>query len=304
MIVCKSATELETMREANLIVARVLHRLGEMIQPGVTTRELDVLAEEMILEQGARPAFKGYRGYPATLCTSVNEQIVHGIPNSNPLKDRDIVGIDVGVVYRGYYGDSAQTFSVGRLTEETGKLLNVTQRALYAGIEKVVIGNRVSDISSAIQKLVESHGFSVVREFVGHGIGKSLHEEPQVPNYGEPGSGPRLMAGMVLAIEPMVNSKGPQAQVLEDKWTAVTVDGGYSAHFEHSVAVTEEGPWILSELEAQEDVDDKRRSHRGYGNSGRNPAQCHVPGGTGERTQSVGAHIRKDAEILYPDSSR
>jgi methionyl aminopeptidase len=251
MIVCKSPAELETMREANLIVARVLNRLGEMIEPGVTTKELDAFAEEMIVAKGARPAFKGYRGYPATLCTSVNEQIVHGIPNSKPLKERDIVGIDLGVLYRGFYGDSATTFSVGELTEETRELLDVTQGALYAGIEKVVEGNRVSDISSAIQELVEPHGFSVVREFVGHGIGKSLHEEPQVPNYGKPGSGPRLMAGMVLAIEPMVNSKGPQARVLEDKWTAVTVDGGYSAHFEHSVAVTAKGPWILSELDGQ-----------------------------------------------------
>ena len=251
MIVCKSPAELETMREANLMVARVLDRLGEMIKPGVTTKELDAFAEEMILTEGGRPAFKGYRGYPATLCTSVNDQIVHGIPNSNPLKQGDIVGIDVGGLYRGFYGDSARTFSVGELTQETRKLLDVTRKALYAGIEKVRVGNRVSDISSAIQQLVESHGFSVVREFVGHGIGKSLHEEPQVPNYGKPGTGPRLVAGMVLAIEPMVNSKGPQARVLEDKWTAVTVDGGYSAHFEHSVAVTPDGPWILSELDGQ-----------------------------------------------------
>lgn len=248
MIVCKGKAELEKMREANLIVARILKELGKRIEPGVTTRQLDALAEELIREAGALPAFKGYHGYPACLCTSVNEQIVHGIPNDRPLQEGDIVALDVGVCYKGFYGDSAWTFPVGEISSELQRLLDVTRQALYKGIEAVKVGNRVSDISASIQQYVESHGFSVVREFVGHGIGKALHEEPQVPNYGQPGRGPRLLEGMVLAIEPMVNSKGPGVRLLEDQWTAVTADGGYSAHFEHSVAVTDNGPWILSEL--------------------------------------------------------
>jgi methionyl aminopeptidase len=249
MIVCKSKAELDRMREANLIVARVLSHLERLISPGVTTVELDAVAEEMILKAGGRPAFKGYHGYPSTLCTSVNEQIVHGIPANVPLKEGDIVGIDVGVYYRGFYGDSAWTFPVGEISDDLGKLLEVTREALFRGIAQARASNRVSDVSSTIQQFVEGHGFSVVREFVGHGIGKSLHEEPQVPNYGKPGRGPRLLPGMVLAIEPMVNSKGPGVRVLDDKWTAVTADGGYSAHFEHSVAITEDGPWILSALD-------------------------------------------------------
>lgn len=248
MIICKGKNELEKMREANLIVAKVLGHLGSLAAPGVTTAQLDAVAEEMIVKMGGIPAFKGYKGYPASLCASVNDQIVHGIPNGHALKEGDIVGLDVGVYYKGYYGDSAWTFAVGEVSDEVKKLLQVTRESLYTGIEKVVLGNRISDISSAIQQFVESYGYSVVREFVGHGIGKSLHEDPQVPNYGQPGRGPRLMPGMVLAIEPMVNSKGPGVRVLEDQWTAVTADGGYSAHFEHSVAVTDNGPWILSEL--------------------------------------------------------
>ena len=236
------------MREANLIVARVLHHLGSLIRPGITTAELDAVAEQMIVKQGGRPAFKGYQGYPATVCASVNEQIVHGIPNQHPIGEGDIVGLDVGVYYRGFYGDSAWTFPVGEVSEEVRSLLEVTRESLYAGIQKVHVGNRVEDISSSIQEYVEEHSFSVVREFVGHGIGKLLHEEPQVPNYGKPGQGPRLMDGMVLAIEPMVNSKGHEVKMLDDKWTMVTADGGYSAHFEHSVAVTKNGPWVLSEL--------------------------------------------------------
>ncbi len=234
------------MREANLIVAQVLDHLGGLIEPGVTTSELDAVAEDMILKAGATPAFKGYRGYPAAVCASVNDRIVHGIPNDDPLKQGDIIGLDVGVCYKGFYGDSAWSFSVGAISRELKSLLDVTRESLYRGIEKVVVGNRISDISHSIQQHVESHGFTVVREFVGHGIGKALHEEPQVPNFGQPGRGPKLQAGMVLAIEPMVNSKGPGVKVLDDRWTAVTADGGYSAHFEHSVAVTEEGPWILS----------------------------------------------------------
>jgi methionyl aminopeptidase len=246
VIVCKGKAELAKMREANLIVAQVLDHLGSLIAPGVTTSELDAVAEEMILKAGAKPAFKGYRGYPATVCASVNDRIVHGIPNDDPLKQGDIIGLDVGVCYKGFYGDSAWSFSVGAISGELKSLLDVTRESLYRGIEKVVVGNRISDISHSIQQHVESHGFTVVCEFVGHGIGKALHEEPQVPNFGQPGRGPKLQAGMVLAIEPMVNSKGPGVKVLDDRWTAVTADGGYSAHFEHSVAVTEDGPWILS----------------------------------------------------------
>ncbi len=237
------------MREANLIVARVLNELGRLVRPGVTTGELDKRAEELISTAGARSGFKGYHGYPANICTSINEQVVHGIPNGRRLKEGDIISIDVGVLYHGFYGDSAWTFPVGELHPETQRLLTVTREALYKGIEKAVVTCRVSDISAAVQEHVEKHGFSVVRDFVGHGVGTSLHEEPQVPNYGKPGRGPRLQAGMVLAIEPMVNSKGPGVRVLGDRWTAVTADGGLSAHFEHSVAVTENGPWILSELD-------------------------------------------------------
>jgi len=255
MIICKGKAELQKMREANLIVARVLEHLETLIRPGVTTKELDIVAEQMILEAGGKPAFKGYRGavgsvsFPASVCTSVNEEIVHGIPSEERVLERgDILAVDVGVCYEGYFGDSAHTYPVDQVSDELKRLLKVTEESLYLGIEKVRVGNRVSDISSAVQKHVEANGFSVVREFVGHGIGKSLHEEPQVPNFGEPGRGPRLVEGMVLAIEPMVNSKGAGVRILDDKWTAVTADGGYSAHFEHSVAVTENGPWILSEL--------------------------------------------------------
>ncbi len=249
MIISKGKTELQNMREANLIVARILSHLGTLVKPGTTTMELDAASEEMILKMGARPAFNVYHGYPANLCASVNDQIGHGIPNDGPLQEGDIIGLDVGVHYKGYCGDSAWTFPVGEISEDLKRLLKVTKESLYKGIQQVALGNRVSDISSAIQNFVETHGFSVVREFVGHGIGVSLHEEPQVPNYGKPGQGPRLVEGMVLAIEPMVNSQGPGVKVLEDTWTAVTADGGYSAHYEHSVAVTDNGPWILSELE-------------------------------------------------------
>ena len=249
MIVCKGKAELETMRRANLIVARVLRHLGTQVCPGVTTLDLDRLAEQMIRDHGGIPAFKGYQGFPASVCASVNDEIVHGIPNRRPLEDGDIVSLDVGVLLDGYYGDSAWTFPVGEIAAELQRLLDVTRESLYLGIEKIRVGNRVSDISSAVQKHVESYGFSVVRKFVGHGIGKALHEEPQVPNYGKPGRGPRLLEGMVLAVEPMVNSKGPDVKVLDDRWTAVTTDGGHSAHFEHSIAVTKDGPWILSQLD-------------------------------------------------------
>jgi methionyl aminopeptidase len=248
MIIRKGKAELGKMRKANLIVASVLDHLANLIIPGVSTGDLDLAAEKLIRDSGGLPAFKGYNGFPATVCTSINEEVVHGIPkNDRHLKEGDILAVDVGVCYEGFFGDSARTFAVGEVSNEVQQLMDVTCESLYLGIREAVIGNRVSDISAAVQKHVEAHGFSVVREFVGHGIGRSLHEDPQVPNFGSPGHGPRLVEGMVLAIEPMVNSKGPAVRVLEDRWTAVTVDGGFSAHFEHSVAVTEDGPWVLSE---------------------------------------------------------
>jgi methionyl aminopeptidase len=252
MIVCKGKAELETMRRANLVVAQVLRHLESLVRPGMTTLELDRVAEEMIRDRGGEPAFKGYQGFPASVCASVNNEIVHGIPNRRPLRQGDILSLDVGVLLDGYYGDSAWTFPVGEIAPDLQRLLDVTRESLYVGIQKIRIGNRVSDISAAVQAHVEGNGFSVVRKFVGHGIGKALHEDPQVPNFGEPGRGPRLLEGMVLAIEPMVNSKGPDAEILQDLWTAVTADGGYSAHFEHSVAVTGNGPWILSEWDGED----------------------------------------------------
>ncbi len=245
-IVCRSASEIERMAAANALVARILAELGSVAAPGVTTRDLDALAERRIREAGARPAFKGYRGYPATLCASVNEQVVHGIPSDRKLVEGDIVSLDMGVVLDGYYGDAAITVGVGRISAEAARLLRVTQAALEAAIAQVRVGARVSDISHAVQRVVEANGFSVVREFVGHGIGTALHEEPQIPNYGEPGRGPRLAEGMVLAIEPMVNAGRPGVKVLADGWTAVTKDGSLSAHFEHTVAVTRDGPLILT----------------------------------------------------------
>ena len=246
MIVCKSPEELQKMRDSCLIVARVLEEVRRIIAVGVRTRELDLVAEALIREAGARPAFKGYNGFPATLCTSINDQIVHGIPGDYRLRAGDIVSVDCGVLCEGFYGDAAITVAVGEVSEQLRTLLRVTEEALYHGIEKARVGNHVSDISAAVQAHVEPFGFSVVREFVGHGIGQQLHEEPQVPNYGPPGHGPRLVEGMVLAIEPMVNTGSPRHRTLPDGWTAVTIDGGYSAHFEHSVAVTADGPWILS----------------------------------------------------------
>ena len=246
MIVCKSPSEIEKMRAANALVAGVLAELAAMVAPGVTTRDLDEVAERLVREGGAEPAFKGYRGYPATLCASVNEQVVHGIPSSRRLVDGDILSLDMGVKLNGFFGDSAVTVPVGHITEDAQRLLTVTQEALEHGIAQVRVGNRISDIGHAIQLHVESHGFSVVREFVGHGIGAALHEEPQIANYGEPGRGPRMAEGMVLAIEPMVNMGRPAVKVLADGWTAVTRDGSMSAHFEHTVAVTRQGPLILT----------------------------------------------------------
>jgi methionyl aminopeptidase len=247
VIVCRSAAELERMHEAGRLVGSVLRNLAATVAPGVTTGDLDVLAEKQIAAAGAKPAFKGYHGYPATICASINEEVIHGIPSGRRvLQEGDIVSIDVGVSLDGYYADSALTLPVGQVSEEAATLLRVTDEALYKAIEKVRPGARVSDLGHAVQQHVESHGFSVVREFVGHGIGPRMHEEPQIPNYGEPGHGPRLAAGMVLAIEPMVNAGKPDVKLLADGWTAVTKDRRLSAHFEHTVAVTAGEPWILT----------------------------------------------------------
>ena len=248
-IVCKSAAEIEKMRQSGHIVREVLDHLRSLVKPGVTTMDLERAAEKKIKELGAKPAFKAYYDYPCVLCTSVNEEIVHGIPSEKRvLKEGDIVSIDCGVVLEGYYGDAAVTVPVGDgIKPELKKLLEVTEASLYRGIEAARIGNSVGDVGAAVQQHVEAAGFSVVREFVGHGIGTRLHEEPQVPNFGNRGHGARLREGMVIAIEPMVNSGKPDAKVLGDKWTAVTVDGSFSAHFEHCVAVTKEGPVILTQ---------------------------------------------------------
>ena len=246
MIVCKSPAEIEKMRAANLLVAQVLEDLAAMVAPGVSTADLDAAAEARVRAAGAEPAFKGYRGYPATLCASVNEQVVHGIPGRRELAAGDIVSLDMGVKLGGYYGDSAVTVAVGPVGEDVKRLLRVTQEALEAGIAQVRVGGRISDIGHAIQQHVEAEGFSVVREFVGHGIGAALHEEPQIANYGEPGRGPRLAEGMTLAIEPMVNMGKAAVRVLADGWTAVTKDGSLSAHFKHTVAVTKNGPDVLT----------------------------------------------------------
>jgi methionyl aminopeptidase len=253
MIILKTRREIETMRAANQIVAEILEYLGQVIQPGITTGELDKIAEKMILRAGAKAAFKGYRmrnqrPYPAAICSSVNEEIVHGIPGLRILKEGDIVGVDVGVVYKGFVGDSARTYPVGKVSEQASRLLQVTRESLYRGIERAVSGKRLQDISAAVQGHVEGHGFSVVRDFVGHGVGRKMHEPPQIPNYTGVGWNPRLEVGMTLALEPMVNEGTWQIKLLDDEWTAVTADHKLSAHFEHSLAITDNGPLILSEL--------------------------------------------------------
>ncbi|MGA9472958.1 MAG: type I methionyl aminopeptidase [Terriglobales bacterium] len=247
-IIRKSPSEIEKMRHSGQIVRQVLNHVKSMVAPGVTTMDLEKAADKLIADLGAKPAFKGYYDYPCVLCTSVNEEIVHGIPSEKrALKTGDIVSIDCGVVCDGYYGDAAITVPVGdKLDAEVKKLLEVTEASLYKGIEQVKIGNTIGHVGSAIQKHVEAAGFSIVRDFVGHGIGTKLHEPPQIPNFGKKGQGAELSEGMVLAIEPMVNSGGPGTKVLSDKWTAVTLDGSYSAHFEHCVAVTKQGPMILT----------------------------------------------------------
>jgi methionyl aminopeptidase len=246
-IVCKSPSELDKMRRAGHIVRQVLDEVRTMVKSGITTMDLERAAEKLIRELGAKPAFKGYYDYPCVLCTSVNHEIVHGIPSeTRMLKDGDLVSIDCGVVLEGFYGDSAVTVPVGQVTSDARKLLDVTEASLYKGIDAAIVGNTVGDVGAAVQTHVEANGFSVVREFVGHGIGTRLHEDPQVPNYGTRGHGPKLREGMVIAIEPMVNAGKSGARLLEDKWTAVTEDGSYSAHFEHCVAITADGPMILT----------------------------------------------------------
>jgi methionyl aminopeptidase len=250
VIVCRSTDELGKMRDAGRLVGEVLTELIGLVAPGITTSELDDVAERRIRKAGASPAFKGYHGYPATICASINEEVIHGIPSGRRvLNEGDVISIDVGASLDGYYGDSAVTLAVGQVSEDAATLLRVTEESLYKAIERVRPGGRISDIGHAVQQHVEAYGFSVVREFVGHGIGQRMHEEPQVPNYGEPGRGPRLSEGMVLAIEPMVNAGKPAVKVLADGWTAVTRDGSLSAHFEHTVAVTADGPWILTARE-------------------------------------------------------
>jgi methionyl aminopeptidase len=243
----KSWPELQKMSRACTIVVETLAALAEAAAPGVTTKELDRIARERIERAGARPAFLGYRGYPATLCISVNEEVVHGIPGKRKLKDGDIVGLDLGCIVDGFYGDAARTVAVGRVSEQALRLMKTTEEALHLAIAQCHPGKRVGDLGHAVQRHAEGHGYSVVREFVGHGIGTSLHEEPQVPNYGPAGRRERLVPGMCLAIEPMLNIGRPEVMLLDDGWTAVTTDGSLSAHFELSVAVTAEGPWILSE---------------------------------------------------------
>lgn len=248
MIILRSRAEIEKIRAACQIVSEILGRLIEQIKPGISTWDLNEISEELAQKKAVKPAFKGYHGYPYSLCTSVNEEVVHGMPSKQRrLKEGDIISLDFGVVLDGYYGDAALTVPVGKITEEAERLCAVTEQSLYQGISMAVSGNRLSDISHAIQDHAEKHGFSVVREFVGHGIGQHLHESPQIPNYGPPGKGVRLKPGMVLAIEPMINLGRPDVEILGDQWTAVTLDRRLSAHFEHTIAITEDGPEILTQ---------------------------------------------------------
>jgi len=248
MVILKSPEEIEKLRKSNRIVAEVLRDIADRVKPGVTTAELDRLSGELAEKKGAKPAFKGYRGYPYALCTSVNAEVVHGMPSDRRLKEGDILSIDFGVDYKGYFGDAAVTVPVGAVSDEAVRLMRVTEESLYKAIAAAKVGNRLGDISGAVQSHVEDAGYAVVRDFVGHGIGRMLHEEPQVPNYGIRGRGIELKAGMVLAIEPMVNEGTYKVRVLSNGWTVVTQDGKLSAHFEHSVAITQNGPEILSRL--------------------------------------------------------
>jgi methionyl aminopeptidase len=250
MIIKKTADQIERMKEAGLIVYQVHQELGRAIIPGVTTGELDRLAESLIRQAGGIPTFKGYNGFPASICASVNQEVVHGIPGSRKLQEGDVIAIDLGVTYKGYVGDSAYTHPVGRVDATASQLLTITRFALVKAIEQCYPGKRLGDLGDAVQTYVEAQGFSVVRDFVGHGIGSSMHEDPQVPNFGRPGTGKVLESGMVLAIEPMVNVGTWEVKVLADKWTVVTSDAKYSAHFEHTVAITEDGPVILTKPQA------------------------------------------------------
>lgn len=252
MIIYKSEEEVKGIKRSNQIVAKILAELGSMIKPGVQTKDLDEHAEKRAKEMGAIPAFKGYRGYPASLCTSINEEIVHGLPSSRILRDGDIISLDFGILYEGFYGDAALTYPVGNVSPIAKKLIAAVETAFYKGIEQIKEGNRISDISHAIQTYVEAQGFSVIRSFVGHGIGLSLHEEPQVPNFGASGRGPKIRKGLVLAIEPMIAVGDWRVEILADNWTAVTIDKGLSAHYEHTVALTQRGLEVLSALDDKE----------------------------------------------------
>lgn len=247
MIICKTPREIEIMREAGRIVALTHQELKQHITPGITTKELDQIAEKTIQKYGATPSFKGYNGFPGSICASVNEELVHGIPGKRKLKEGDIISIDIGAKYNGYHGDSAWTYPVGNISESVQKLLDVTEKSLYLGLEQVKPGERLSNISHAVQTHAEENGFSIVREYVGHGIGQDLHEDPQIPHYGPPNRGPRLKPGMVICVEPM-NQGRRYVKTLSDDWTVVTVDGKWCAHFEHTIALTEAGYEILTTL--------------------------------------------------------
>jgi methionyl aminopeptidase len=247
MVVLKSDREIEILRKANLIVFEVLELLESMAKPGVTTEDMDRAAAELTKKRGGKPAFKGYLGYPANLCASVNEQVVHGIPSRKQvLEDGDIIGVDYGVIYEGFVGDSARTIAIGKASERAQALMKTTKEALFKGIEAAQVGNRISDIGKAVEDHVTPHGYSVVRDFVGHGVGRKLHEDPQIPNYYNPANSMKLKAGMTIAIEPMINEGTHEVEILADDWTVVTRDGKLSAHFEHSIAITPKGPYILS----------------------------------------------------------
>jgi methionyl aminopeptidase len=261
MIVYKTDAEIRAMRESSRIVASILAELGAMIKPGVRTVDLDALAERRAREAGAKPAFKGYRGYPAALCISVNEEVIHGIPSPRVLREGDIVSLDFGVLYNGFYGDAARTYPVGRVSPAAERLIVAAEESFAEGVKRMIEGNRVSDISAAVQESVESEGFSVIRSFVGHGIGQSLHEDPQVPNFGFPGRGPRLRRGIVLAVEPMIAAGDWEVEVLSDGWTAVTKDRSLAAHYEETVALTAAGPEILSRPDGASAAAVKEQAH-------------------------------------------
>lgn len=248
MVVLKSLAEIEKIARAGALVAKLLEEIEVLVRPGITTGELDAIAEAMILKAGAKPAFKGYRGFTATLCTSVNEEVVHGIPGARSLEEGDILSIDCGAIIEGYFGDAARTFPVGQVSSEAQRLIDVTAESLNRAIQEMVVENRLHDISWAVQEYAERHGYSVVRDFVGHGIGRNLHEEPPVPNFGRKNTGMKLETGLVLAIEPMINAGGSEVKILDDGWTAVTKDGKISAHFEDTIAVTEDGPQVLTRI--------------------------------------------------------